>query len=467
LAGHNGSGKSTLVKILSGYHHPDPGGTAEVNSEPLELGSGRSAEHHGLRFVHQDLALVLELSAVDNIALAGGYERSRLGHIDQKLQVERSNRLIRQLGIELDVLAPLTEASPVEQTAVAIARALWDWEAGPRVLVLDEPTARLPSGEVTRLLDVVRRVRAAGNAVIYVSHRMSEVFRIADTVAVLRDGRLVSHGPISGYTPDRLAQVIAGNDDFKRLGRTSSKSGARSVLRVTNLRGRTLRGVDIDLRSQEILGVAGLAGSGRDEVPYALSGGDLGRCEGVWTVGGKQAATMTTKRARELGVAFVPADRLREGLVAEFTVRENVTLGNLPAIRQRGALLRRNEQAFALRWLERFGIGGDVLDWPIGMLSGGNQQRVLVARWIASDPSVLILSEPTAGVDVAARESLYRLLRESVEAGLSLVVASSDVEDLEKLCDRVLVLRDGTVAAELRGGQVVASNITALLDVSI
>jgi ribose transport system ATP-binding protein len=464
LAGHNGSGKSTLIKVLSGFHRPDPGCSAWVGGEPIELGSARSADHCGLRFVHQDLALVLELSAADNIALAAGYERTRLGNIKNSRQIRLSEWLIQQLGIDLDPTMPLTQASAVERAAVAIARALWDWEAGTRVLVLDEPTARLPHSEVTRLLDVVRRVRTAGNAVIYVSHRMHEIFEIADTVTVLREGRIASKGPIADYTPDRLSQLIAGDDDFRHVGSRQSNTGSRYALRVSGLSGKMLRGVDVDVREREVVGIAGLLGSGREEITYAMAGIGKDGYDGEWDVGGTRTNTMDTRRARELGIALVPGERLREGLIADFSVRENLTLGSLGRLRRFGSIFRHDESALSREWIRRFNIPADVLEWNIGALSGGNQQRILLARWLAADPSVLLLSEPTAGVDVAARASLYRQLRESVEAGLSLVVASSDAEDLVNLCDRVLILHRGTVAAELTREDISVTNIVRFLD---
>ncbi|MHB1538994.1 MAG: sugar ABC transporter ATP-binding protein [Solirubrobacteraceae bacterium] len=465
LLGHNGSGKSTLIKVLAGFHQPDPGGEAWIDGERFELGSADAAKHRGLRFVHQDLGLIRELNAVDNVALAIGYSRTRSGQIDQRSQISRTRTLLARFGVDLDVAQPLGDASPVERTCVAIARALWDWEDGPRILVLDEPTASLPSREVSRLFDVVREVRAAGHAVLYVSHRMEEIFEVADRMVVLRAGRIVGAGPVSETTPTELAALIAGHGVSERATAPRfARSDQQLSLRVRGLRGRYLDGVDVELRRGEVLGVAGLLGSGRDELPYALSGAVASTSDGPWQLDGREIERPTVATAPEIGLAFVPAERAREGLIPDFTVGENLTLGALPKLARPGMLSRRAERAQARRWLQEIEVPVDALDRPVTTLSGGNQQRILLARCLYTNPTILVLSEPTAGVDVGAREALYELLRERAEKGLSIVVASSDMEDLVKACDRVLVLQRGRVAAEMRGTDINAKEIVSVME---
>jgi ribose transport system ATP-binding protein len=471
LLGHNGSGKSTLIKILAGVYRPDGPAQASIGGVPFELGSAGSAWDAGLRFVHQDLGLVSELDAIDNVALVTGYVRSRLGRIDRKAMVRHTEELLRRFGIDLDVAAPIAEASAVQRSGVAIARALWDWDTSARrILILDEPTAALPSVEVDHLFDLVTGVRAAGHRVIYVTHRMDEVFRVADRVAVLRSGRVIEVREISEFTPAELAEVIAGGprSDTPRpreadppVERSRSRQGC--ALRVSGLSGHQLRGVDLEARYGEIVGIAGLHGSGRDELPYLLAGAQQS-AGARWELDGRDSAAPTTATAVAMGIAFVPPERAKEGLIAGFTVGENLTLANLARVRRGLRVSGGRERQFAAGWLRQMGVPEHVVDHPIGTLSGGNQQRVLLAKWFCTDPTLLVVSEPTAGVDVAARRAIYDLMRERVANGMALVMASSDIEDLIELSDRVVVLRNGEVVCELEGDAIQRREILTLME---
>lgn len=467
LLGHNGSGKSTLIKVLAGFHQPDDGAQASVDGQAIDLGSSEEAKERGLRFVHQDLGLIHELNAVDNVALTIGYAR-RAGRIAHGEQAARTRELLGRFGVELDVHRPLAAASPVERTCVAIARAMWDWNDGPRILVLDEPTAALPSREVARLFDVIREVRAAGHAVIYVSHRMDDIFAVADRVTVLRAGRVVLEGPVAEQTPTDLAEVIAGHKLEERAAaepRAALDDPATPLLRIRGLRGQHLAGIDLDVRRGEIVGIAGLLGSGRDELPYVLVGARDSQADEPWLLDGEPIDPPTTTTAPKLGIAFVPAERGREGLIDSFTVSENLMLGALPAMRERGGYLSsRRLRRQAREWLQEVGVDDATADRPVSALSGGNQQRVLFGRCLFTDPLLLVLSEPTAGVDIGARESLYELLREHASRGLAVLLASSDTEDLIGVCDRVIVLRDGEIAEQVSGTEIRAERIVAVME---
>jgi ABC-type sugar transport system ATPase subunit len=459
LLGHNGSGKSTLIKVVAGFHNPDEGARAWVDGEEFELGDSDAALQHGLRFVHQDLGLIEELNAVDNVALTIGYSRNR-GRINQREQVTRTEALLDRFGVQLDVTQPLAAASAVERTCVAIARAMWDWELGPRVLVLDEPTASLPSREVSRLFEVIDSVRAAGHAVVYVSHRMDEIFAVAGNVVVLRGGQVVAAGPVREQTPDALATLIAGHEVITGKRRTAERR-EEVALRVAGLSGESFSDFHLDLHRGEIVGLAGLLGSGREEIPYAIAGATASTSSGWW-IDGKEVGAPTAATAGSMGISFVPAQRGREGLIADFTVRENLTLGALPTLRSpRRIIWERREAAVADGWLGELGILDEVADRSVSTLSGGNQQRVLFGRCLHTDPAVLILAEPTAGVDVGARESLYQMLRERADEGLAVLLASSDTEDLVSMCDRVLVLQNGRVGDEMVGPQIDAERIVS------
>lgn len=461
LLGQNGCGKSTLIKVLAGFHRPDPGASAEVDGAPLELGSAAAAERAGIRFVHQNLGLVVELSAVDNIAMALGYARTRLGSISWGEQARRTRQLLDEFGIDLDIAVPLSTTSPVERTIVAIVRALAGWTRGRGLLVLDEPTAALPVAEVRRLFELLRRVSGSGTAVLYVSHRMDEISEIADRATVLRSGRNVGTAAIGDTSAREIARMIAGKTIHADARMASTPRGDR-VLSVRGLRSASLAPTDLDLHAGEIVGVAGLAGSGRDEVAYALTGTRTAR--GEWRVGEARLTSMTPVTAARVGIGFVPGDREREAIVPEMTVGENLSLVMLPRLRHNGALSGRAERRGIRAWLGELGIPGEAIDRPVRELSGGNQQKVVMARWLWSRPRVLVLCEPTAGVDIGARQALYGFINACAGDGLAVMVASSDVEDLVRLCSRVLVLRDGRVARELREGMVNTREIVRAIE---
>lgn len=463
LLGQNGCGKSTIIKILAGFHKPDPGAEAWLNGEPYELGSAHGDLQHPIRFVHQDLGLINELDAIDNFSLSLGYKRTKSGRVDQRHESERAARLMSRFGLNLDLTRPLAEASAVERAVLAISRALAGLEPGSGMLVLDEPTASLPSIEVRRLFDVIKDVRNSGTAVLYVSHRLDEIFEIADRVTVMRGGRVVDERAVKDITPRELATLIAGQDtdqarQFQPTTRDGGGSGA--VFQVRNLRGSTLLGVDLDVHAGEILGVAGLLGSGRDELPYAVTGARR-LASAQWTIAGTEVDSLDVSRALDLGVALVPGDRGRESIISGFTVLENLSMAVLPRFGSTANLNGRRERSKALEWMQRLDVDPGHIDRPISVLSGGNQQKVVLARWLWLEPRVLVLAEPTAGVDIGARQALYEILRQQAEAGLAVLVCSSDAEDLVAMANRVLVLRAGQIVRELAGDRITTGAIVS------
>ena len=309
LVGQNGSGKSTLIKVLAGYHHADPGAQAWLNEEPFDVHDTTDSRHHRLRFVHQDLGLFLELGATDNLALRGQFLLDPLHRIRWRAQDALARELLGQFDLELDLRRPMAEATPVQRTVVAIAAALIGWEGGPGVLVLDEPTAVLPPHDVARLLQIIERVRSRGTSILYVSHRLDEVFRLADRVTVLRGGRVVQTRPVAGLTTHTLAELMVGSevDAEYRAGLTVA-ADRPVVLRARDVRGRFLDGVDVDLAVGEVLGVAGLPGSGRNELPYALAGA-LPGVTGQISVGDTEWQPI--RKSSAFDIPLVPADRDR------------------------------------------------------------------------------------------------------------------------------------------------------------
>ncbi|MFC7360383.1 sugar ABC transporter ATP-binding protein [Nocardioides astragali] len=446
LMGQNGSGKSTLIKLLAGYHSADPGAHAEMDGVPFEV--GRSVPD-GLRFVHQDLGLILELSAQDNLALHGGFARGRGGRVLWRQQEAETRRVLAAFDVDLDIHRPLAAATPVQRTVVAIAAALQGWDGGG-VLVLDEPTAVLPHEEVERLFEVVAEVRRRGTSVLYVSHRMDEIFSLADRVTVLRGGRRVGTYDVGSLDSRSLASRMVGDDIDPDFRATVVEQVDQPVtIEARGIHGKWLRGVDLEARAGEILGIAGLAGAGALELPYVLAGkaGELARGEiRLPTV---SPDWYDVQRAADLDIPIVPADRQTEAVVAEFTVGENISLSALRRLGSRGRLSAKDEATLVRSWSRRLGVVSTGPSAPISTLSGGNQQKVILARCLAVSPRVLVLCEPTAGVDIGTRVSIYQIIADLAADGLTVVVASSDEGDLLALCTRILVLRGGVVAEEL------------------
>ena len=451
LMGQNGSGKSTLIKSLAGYHAPDGDASAELDGDAFNI--GRDVPD-GLRFVHQDLGLVLELSALDNLALHGGFAKGFGGRVLWRQQEKETHKLLSRFDVDIDIHRPLAAATPVERTVVAIASALQGWHGGGGLLVLDEPTAVLPHDEVERLFAVVQEVRKAGTAVLYVSHRMDEIFEIADRVTILRGGRKVDTKDIATLDPRALAGLMVGEDvDPDYRAPVAAKLEAPIVLETRDVAGKWLRGVDLTVHEGEILGIAGLAGAGVLELPYVITGhaprGD--KVTGKVKIPRESDEWIDVAGLKDANIPLVPADRQREGVIYEFGVNENLTLSILGRFGRRGKLSHRAEERAVEEWMEKLEILTETPGSLISTLSGGNQQKVVVARCLASQPDILVLCEPTAGVDIGTRVAIYDMIARLSKEGLTVIVSSSDEGDLLAMCTRIVVLRNGKVAEELDG----------------
>ena len=453
LVGHNGSGKSTLIKVLAGYHDADPGGEVFVGGSALERLSAGAAAAAGMRFVHQDLGLVGSLSVIDNLALTLGYRTGRLGRVKQRLEIERSERDIGMLGCSFDVRRRVDDLAPSERTVVAVARALEGWEMGAvHVLVLDEPTASLPREEALRLFEVVRAVRNRGVAVLFVSHHLDEILSLADQVVVMRNGRVVRTEGTASLDHDRLVSLIVGREiAHSGAARTARESPAAAdrVLSVDGLGAEFLRDVSFGVSQGEILGVCGLTGSGREELAGCVFG--VRPRTGLVKVGGRGLAPGRLDQAVQLGMGFVPADRMADALVPRMSVRANLSLPGIAGFVRRCRLDNGAEREAVDRWLRKTRVASDARERPIFQLSGGNQQKVLLARWLRCRPDVLVLDEPTQGVDVGARQDIHALIDAAAAEGAAVLICSTDSEELERLCDRALVLTRGRIGAELIG----------------
>jgi ribose transport system ATP-binding protein len=438
LMGQNGSGKSTLIKVLAGLYHPQPGAEIEVGGRPLALGSPAISHELGLRFVHQELGLIDELSAMENIALTAGYVTNRWGTIQWRAEADRGAELLGRLGAHFDVREPVAQRNAVERTAIAVARALWGWDDGNAgLLVLDEPTATMPPEDVSRLFDIVRTVCARGAGVLYVSHRLDEIFEIGDRALVLREGRLVDDAAVSGLDHARLTRMMLGREPdaapVRPLGEV--RGDEQPVLRVRGLAGSHLRSVRLDVARGEIVGVIGLQGSGREELPYTLT-------DRIREQRPQEGEILPAR------LAIVPVDRARSASIPSFTVRENFALVAGERFRRGGVQRKRLEREGLEEWADRLDLAYQSSEQRFSTLSGGNQQKVILARWLATRPELMIIDEPTHGVDIGARATIHDIVRDFAAEGLAFLLCSSDLPDLIAVCTRILVIRRGELVAE-------------------
>ncbi|AQT75409.1 sugar ABC transporter ATP-binding protein [Streptomyces sp. fd1-xmd] len=475
LLGPNGAGKSTLIKVLAGVHHADAG---EVTVAGHPLPSEAALRH--MSFIHQDLGLVEWMTVAENIALGTGYPLRR-GLISWRRTRERCDEALRIVAGHLDADARIADLAPAERSLVAIARAL---ARRARVFVLDEPTATLPAADCARLFGVLHALRDRGHGILYVSHRLDEVYEVADRFAVLRDGRLVSHGPLAPYSADRLVRDIVGHAPARRRpatadAATSASTSASStapasgppsampaaarrpvVLSLDGVSTARTGPVTLDLREGEVLGMVGLTGAGHMHLGRALAGA-LPLHGGRALLDGRPYRPHTVAAALGRGVGFVAGNRQEEGCAPDLTVRENFLANpraaGVPAWRWTGP---RRERAEARALIERFSVHPRDSEVPIATLSGGNQQKVVVGRWLRGTLRLLVLEEPTASVDVGAKAAIHRILDEAVDAGLAVLLVSTDVEEVADLCHRALVFGRGTVVAELAGGTLNATELT-------
>lgn len=460
LVGQNGSGKSTLIKLLAGFVAADHGGEVLLEGERVDLWHLAADRRSRIRIVHQDLGLVPGLSTIENLGLGRGFDTGSFGRIKWRHEAQRAQEALTRFGLAPDVRQPLGTLTPAEQAAVAIVRAMQDWDTEhPGLLILDEPTASLNRGEVDALFREVRRLVDQGAGVIFVSHILDEVLTLADRVTVLRDGKVVAAGvPVGELDERQLVQLIVGRPVDQLYGTTRHRTG-RPVLEADMLFGITLRGVSLKVHAGEVLGVAGLVGSGRDELAGSLFG-LTPRFAGKVLVD-KVKVFASPRNSIKAGMALVPADRKRLGLDMEDRLHEHVPLPRLATVSGRIRLNHRQARAAANEWSQRFDVQPLALDRRMAKFSGGNQQKAVLARWMRTDPKVLLLDEPTQGVDIGAKAALYEAIAQTAQAGTAVVVASSDAEELVHICDRVLVLRAGMLAAELSGASLTEERVVA------
>jgi ribose transport system ATP-binding protein len=442
LLGGNGAGKSTLMKILEGVYTLDRG-TIEIDGEPVELRSPQAARRHGVAMIFQEFSLVPTLTVAQNIYLTRE-PRTRGGLLDDRALERQAGELLAELGVDIDPRTEVRRLGAASMQLVEIAKAL---SQDARVLIMDEPTASLARSEVEALFRIIDRLKERGIAIIYITHRLEEVMAVADRVTVLRDGRLVGTRPTSELDVEALIEFIVGSSVGQALDR-GERSVDRSGTPLLSLRAVStstgLDGIDLDLYAGEILGIAGLMGSGRSELARAAFGIDA-LTAGEIHLRGERVRIRRPADAIERGIVLVPEDRRTQGLVLGHSVERNLTLALLRRL-SRGGLLDDGEgAAIAERYAARLGIRARSLDTPVRRLSGGNQQKVVLAKWLATEPDVLILDEPTVGVDINTRSEIADLVRSLADQGKAVLVISSELAEVLALADRILVLRDGRI----------------------
>ena len=443
LLGENGAGKSTLVKIMAGVHRPDAGelrldGAARVFHTPGE------AQAAGIAIIYQEPTLFPDLSVAENV-LMGRQPRAGLGRIDHRLMRAQVAGILSDLGVSLDPARPVRGLSIADQQLVEIAKAL---STGARVLIMDEPTAALTGQETERLFTVVRALRARGAAVLFITHRLEEAFHECQRVTILRDGARVDGGPVADFDTDLVVRRMVGRELGELYPRGEATVG-EVALEVAGLSRKGLyRDVGFAVRRGEIVGLAGLVGAGRSEVARAVFGVDA-YDSGSVRVNGQPIPPHSPQAAMRAGMGLVPEDRRQQGLVMDLSIERNANLAILNRLRSGLLMNRAAERANAERWTSRLQLKAGSLSDAVNTLSGGNQQKVVLAKWLATGPSVLIVDEPTRGIDVGAKAEVHRTLAELAASGLAVLMISSDLPEVLGMADRVLVMREGELVGEL------------------
>lgn len=446
LLGKNGAGKSTLVKILSGAIQPTRGRVL-VDGREVRLRTPKEAFAQGIATVHQELSLIPELSVGENILLGRLPKRRVLGGIvvDWRAVYERSDAVLKTLGVSLDVRQRAGSLRVAQQQVVEIAKAM---SFRPSALLLDEPTSALARHEVAALFGLVRELAEAGVAVVYITHRLQELPDIADSVAVLRDGKFVGAVPIAAATPERIVEMMFG--EAVRAARPAGRPPrGEPVMEVRHLTmGRKLRDVSLTLHRGEVLGIAGMLGSGRTELLMSVFGG-MRFDEGEISIDGQSVRSPAPARMKRMGVALAPESRKEQGLVLQMSTLDNACLAGLDRVAHWGFLRKGRQREVVRRMVEDLQITVADLDQPVSALSGGNQQKVVLGNWLNTKPRIMLLDEPTRGIDVQAKQQVFQIVSDLSRDGIACIFVSSELEELLEVCHRIVVLRDGRVVAEV------------------
>lgn len=459
LMGENGAGKSTLIKILTGIYSRD-GGSIFFDGKEVHLSDALESQKIGISTIYQEISLVGQLSVAENIYI--GREIKRHGVIDWRAINEKSRELLAGLGMDIDVTKTLNSYGTAIQQMVAIARSIL---IDAKLVIMDEATSSLDDDEVKVLFDIIRKLKDQGIAILFISHRLPEIFEIADTLTVLKDGHLVGEYRTADLTRKELVSKMVGRDasDIVETQRKWRDVGEEEYLRARGIQsGIKLRGIDLTIRRGEIVGLAGLLGAGRTELARIIFGIDRKDKGEIW-IDGKPVEFRLPAHAIGYGLAFCSEDRKVEGIIPNLTIAENISIANMKKVSRFGVISQARQRAVAEEYIGKIRIKTTGTEQKIKNLSGGNQQKVILARWLSMKPDFIILDEPTRGIDVGAKKEIEDLIREISGQGISVLLISSEFEELIRNCDRVEVLRDGKNAGSLVREQITENNIMSLI----
>lgn len=463
LMGHNGSGKSTLMKILGGYYKPEAHASIEVQSVQLKLGHPTHSHQLGLRFVHQDLGLVESESVLDNLFMGISYP-TRCATIRHRRATITAKEMLERVGLSLNPKLKVRELGRAQRTGIAIARAFNDADRYPaRVLVLDEPTATLPANEVSDLLNIVRTASNQGVAVLYATHHLDEVFRIGEYLTILRDGAVVHSGTTRQLDRNDLVVKLTGSSHAAQAVGRSRATMARPecpMLEAVDITTNKIKRISFSVSRGEIVGFAGITGSGREELLRVVFGARQ-PVNGSVKVAGERIPPGRPDRAIRMGLTYLPDDRRAWGSFPTLSAAQNIAILNVDRLRRNLVVRRRLESALADEWIRRLDIRPAKPTLEFSRFSGGNQQKILMAKWLSTGPSVLLFDEPTQGVDVGAKADIHREIRRMADNGAAVLVGSTDLDELADLCTRVILIVDGTAEQELSGAELTSERLSA------
>jgi len=462
LLGQNGSGKSTLVKIVSGFHAPDPGARLELWSRQVDLPL-TAAHEHGIAVIHQDLGLVESMTVLENMGVTSAYGTRLLAPVSNRRERRRCGELLADMGLDVDPNTLVAELSPASRAAVAIGRArrVLEEHAERFIFILDEPTVYLSLEESNRVMTLMRTVADSGSAVVFISHRLQEIMAVADRITVLRDGKVADTFQATEGNQRRIIAAMLGRNLDQFYPDPVKPVPAEPLLRVRDLAGQRLAGVSFDAAPGEIIGFAGLVGMGHEEIPYLLGGVDKPTA-GQAELDGTDLLRLPLGSRIEMGVTLVPGNRQRDGAWLAATAQENISLPRLGLGSPWRLLHLHAEYRDAARLMTRFGVRPPMPRHRVAQFSGGNQQRIVLAKWMSTNPRVLLLDEPTQGIDAGAKFEILQMISDAANTGAVVLIFSGDYEQLAHICNRVLVLRHGQVTAELAGSDITEPAIAQL-----
>ncbi|MET1414332.1 sugar ABC transporter ATP-binding protein [Roseibium sp. HPY-6] len=453
LVGENGAGKSTIVKILTGIYQPDEG-EISIAGTPMTFPTAQDAGRAGVTAIHQETVLFDELSVAENIFI-GHAPKTRLGLIDRKAMVEQARELLERIGARIEATVTLKDLGIANKHLVAIARAL---SIDASIVIMDEPTASLSHKEIEETYELVERLKAEGKAILFISHKFDEIFRIADRYTVFRDGQMVGAGRIAEVSEPELVKLMVGRSVDQVFPKRTPQIG-EEVLKVVGYSHPTeFEDIGFELRAGEILGFYGLVGAGRSEFMQALFGVTK-PSKGAIRIDGQVAVIRDPNEAIRRGIVYVPEDRGRQGAIKGLPIFQNVSLPSLKETSRNGFLRLAAEFKLAREYTQRLDLRAAALDQDIGELSGGNQQKVVIAKWLATKPRVIILDEPTKGIDIGSKAAVHEFMAELAAQGLAVIMVSSEIPEILGMSHRAIVMREGRIAAEFEGDELTPENL--------